>query len=134
MENENKYLDPKEAARLMLDGETLQWQYDSTVLDAWFDGTFKIGRKEGYSTLYDFSRLRRKPQKQKRQMTKWECLKWAQSDEAKGWVIRDPGCYWALPTSFCTYENPQMLQRARFDANGVDESTITDFAIEVEND
>ncbi|MDR1323405.1 MAG: hypothetical protein LBK68_03095 [Candidatus Margulisbacteria bacterium] len=130
---ENKYLDPKEAIRLMLSGETL---VDSCYRSIYWDReTFIRQESSGKKEVVDyFSDLWRNLQKQKRQMTKWECLVWANSDWAKGWVVRffDRENYYSWkPPQMYYYDEPEKLHRARFDTNGIDESTITDFMVEV---
>jgi hypothetical protein len=70
-------------------------------------------------------------------MTRWECLAWAQSDEAKGWVVgwedtaKENGEGWYLPQAYSFYQHPlKELIRARLDGNGVDKSTIQGFEVE----
>ena len=134
----NQYLDPKEAIRLMLDGEVLKDSFDN---DAYFiKDRFYIRRSlTSASEISYFHKLRRKPQKKKRLMTQWECLLWATSDNANGWIVlvdepwdRDK---WRCPQYFTYSEDlTKNLKRAKLlpDGSGIDESTITDFMIEVE--
>jgi hypothetical protein len=134
---EQKYLDPKEAIRLMLDGEELVDDYGGFY--AWnesgkkFICVDKIGSRIGIADR--FENLRRKPQKKRRPMTRWECLAWATSDEARGWVVGTGSCSWRPPQCW-SYPDGTILEfrRAKLkpDGTGIDESTITDFSVEAD--
>jgi hypothetical protein len=76
-------------------------------------------------------------EKEKRQMTLWEALDWASSEESLGWVVRsdadDDDNYGWHPPQYYSYDgNLASYQRARLlpDLSGVDESTIQGFEVE----
>ena len=139
---DNKYLDLKEAVRLMLDGEVLMDKYGNDNYWKESDGTFawknpNVDRDRDDRILSEFHSLCRKPQKQKRLMTRWEILAWATSDDAKGWVVGiKTSDTWDCPQNWCYSGNISDYSRARLlpDDTGIDESTITDFSVEVDDD
>jgi hypothetical protein len=100
-------------------------------------------------TACTFTGLCRRQEKRKRDMTRWEILAWANSDESRGWFVR--GIYiantearaclheWQLPQLFRYDTSESFLdvgvyeyQRARLlpDLSGIDESTICGFEAE----
>jgi hypothetical protein len=132
---DNKYLDPKEAIRLMLDGEALvDFEKNKDTFYSGEGGAFVYKDGEGYFRKIDsFSNLRRKPQKTRRPMTRWECLAWANSNEACGWFVKAGKSDWYCPQNW-DYNSSGVsgFRRAKLklDGSGVDESTITDFSVE----
>ena len=141
----NPYLDPKEAIKLMLEGEILTDGNDGYSV-RFSAGTFEFKNDNNdwmpFTNFDSYDKFYRKPQKQERLMTKYECLLWAQSDAAKGWVVTE-NIYpfgridykWRLPAYFTfSAEQTEKLKRAKLkpDGSGIDENTITDFTVEVE--
>jgi hypothetical protein len=135
---EQKYLDPKEAARLMLlDGEVL---VDTEGEESYWSNerkTFVYKTNDDYEFTTDyFEFLRRKPQKTRRLMTRWECLAWASSAESQGWVVKcNEHSDWYTPQHTVYFDRSiSDFRRAKLlpDGSGIDESTITDFSVEVE--
>jgi hypothetical protein len=128
-------LSPEDAIRAMLDGETLvtaeghdvRWREDIANFERTAEGVIRNGLV--------FAGLRR-PEKRKRQMTRWEILVWASGEESRGWVVTDtakgPG-YWYCPQGF-EYDggNLKEYRRAKLlpDGSGIDESTIQGFEVE----
>jgi hypothetical protein len=142
-----KYLDPKEAIRLLLlDGEVLiddsdktEVRFDEDEMGFLFKRVHDWERIENFVTFGTFIR---KPQKKKRPMTRWECLAWATSAEAQGWVITiepdnsDKKDKWVAPQFFLyAPDSISDYRRAKLkpDGTGIDEATITDFSVEVES-
>jgi hypothetical protein len=65
-------------------------------------------------------------------MSRWEILAWANSEESRGWVVRQADdADWFHPQYFDYLLNVEAYQRARFSPEtGVDESTIQGFEVE----
>ena len=132
-------LPSKEAARAMLDGETL---YDETGREYfWHEGLdggvfVSINRRDDEHACcraHSFNDLYRRPVKRTRPMTRWEIINWANSEASRGWVVWQPQeGVWESPQYFEYNLDPEKYQRARLlpDLSGVDESTIQDFEVE----
>jgi hypothetical protein len=77
--------------------------------------------------------LYRRPAKCSRDMTRWEVLAWADSEESRGWLVM---CLeigdWCLPQYFAYADGADGYQRARLlpDCSGVDKNTIQGFEVE----
>jgi hypothetical protein len=134
-------LPPKEAIQLMLDGRTLY--YENGLL-AHFNGFTFVSRevldKGKRSKLTSFHNLYAypyepdpPPTKKKRLMTRWECLAWAQSNDAKGWVVKhcvETANQWASPIQPSYSGVLENYHRARFDTNGIIAGTECGFEVE----
>jgi hypothetical protein len=127
-------LSPEEAARAMLNGEVLVDPFSNEY--CWNKNRFvALLDKEFHDLVYVSDRLRRRHAKRKRPMNRWEILAWANSDESRGWVVRqNVGFDWTIPPCL-RYDMVTLsfYQRARLlpDLSGVDESTIQGFEVEV---
>jgi hypothetical protein len=79
-----------------------------------------------------FTGLCRHPEKRKRDMTRWEILAWANSEESRGWVVNFDNSDWVSPQCRSYSGELKNHQRARLlpDLSGIDESTICGFEAE----
>jgi hypothetical protein len=131
--NDKEYLDPVEAVRLMLNGETLinnennECRWDTNGFDVFND------KSENWDPLLYFDNLTRKTKNKKRLMTREECLGWARSSKAVGWVVGidpvGPNTDWDNPLNLFFDKDIECYRRAIFAKGDVDISTITDFTI-----
>jgi hypothetical protein len=134
-------LTTEDAIRAMLDGANL---YDQNSNRYFYDvsgRTFRYGHyaATGFGRSLDFDGItfyRCLPEQPKntREMTRWEILAWANSEESRGWVVHAEGDErWYAP-QFLSYDmDEDRYERAKLKANlsGVDESTIRGFEVEV---
>ncbi|GBR73136.1 hypothetical protein NO1_0569 [Candidatus Termititenax aidoneus] len=69
-------------------------------------------------------------------MTRWECLTWANSKDSYGWLVKQQADFdWALPQHYGYSCDLSLYVRARLlpDGTGIDENTLTDFSVEVDD-
>jgi hypothetical protein len=128
-------LSGEEAVMAMVrDSESL---YDKHGGKFWFNkemGKFMYDDPEGGVVVFgSVHGLSRSSKKRKRDMTRWEMLDWANSEESRGWFVRmGISGSWHTP-QFGSYELAgDKLQRARLlpDISGIDESSIQGFEVE----
>jgi hypothetical protein len=135
MKDGREALEPAEAARAMLAGETLvdgvsRWEYTWDTQRGAFMA--KCGDLSHIINTAFLGYIRKPPSPKKRSMTRWEALAWAQSDEARGWLVQYYAGVWRCPCDF-DFIKAGEYKRACFTAEGgVDESTIQGFEVEEE--
>lgn len=86
-----------------------------------------------YADSVVYAIILRKKASSRRPMTRMECVAWAASEASKGWVAHCGDGEWFAP-AFLGYSpgNISLLRRARINLDGnIDESSITDFRVEV---
>jgi hypothetical protein len=140
----NEPLSAEDAARAMLDGDTL---YDRDGREHRFNGDdFQwstpsgcgrtVNCRDGLNGLF---RRPVAPVKRKRLMTRWEVLDWANSEASRGWMVyrsRDmkptSTSWWQVPQYYGYGTDFEYCWRARLlpDLSGIDESTIQQFTVE----
>jgi hypothetical protein len=125
-------LAPKDAARAMLEEETLYNRYGAPCV--WDIDAFALLDSDGtrFCTLDEFTTLYRSSPKRRRPMTPEEARAWAESDESKGWMVKLGIREWTFPRFHGYGDDISHYRRARMlpDMSGVDESTIQGFEVE----
>jgi hypothetical protein len=125
-------LAPKDAARAMLEEETLYNRYGAPCV--WDKDAFALLDSDGtrFCTLDEFTTLYHSPPKRRRPMTPEEARAWAESDESLGWMVKLGIREWTFPRFHGYGDDISHYRRARIlpDMSGVDESTIQGFEVE----
>ncbi|GBR73963.1 hypothetical protein NO1_1218 [Candidatus Termititenax aidoneus] len=63
-------------------------------------------------------------------------FRWLDSEDSKGWIVGNKISGWRHKHYFAYDDDPRCYKRARLlpDGTGIDESTITDFSVEADNE